>query len=81
METLQENKFVFGDPRSPNTLATDQYHVQLMRFDLRGNAEEGEVPKDINIVDIEWPEGVAVPSSPLMIDDDDEMFRRLRLRK
>jgi len=41
LETLQENKFVFGDPRSPNTLATDQYHVQLMRFDLRGTQKKG----------------------------------------
>jgi len=80
LEILHENNLVFGDLRSPNVLVTDQHHVQLVDFDWCGRAGEEKYPADINLVDIEWPEGV-VPGGLLMVKNDDELFRRLKLRE
>lgn len=80
LRILHENKLVFGDLRSPNILVTDQHRVQLVDFDWCGKVGEGTYPEGINLVDIKWPESV-VPGGPLMIEHDDEMFRRLKSRE
>ena len=58
LKTLRENGLAFGDLRSPNILVTDQHHVQLADFDWCGKVGGGRYPADINLVDIEWPNGV-----------------------
>jgi len=79
LKTLHEKGFVFGDLRSPNILVTNQHHVQLVDFDWCGSAGEGKYPADMNLVDIEWPDGV-VPGGFLQLEHDEEMLRRLSRR-
>ena len=79
LKSLRENGLVFGDLRSTNILVTDQHHVQLLDFDWCGKVGEGRYPEDINLVDIEWPNGV-VPGGLMQFEHDNEMFRRLSHR-
>jgi len=48
-------------------------------FDWCGSAGEGKYLADINLVDIEWPDGV-VPDGFLQFEHDREMLRRLSRR-
>ena len=59
LKTPHANNLEFGDLRSPNILVTGQYDIQLVDFDWCGKVGEGKYPADINLVDIQWPEGVA----------------------
>ena len=70
---------MFGNLRSPNILVTNQHRVQLVDFDWCGSVGEGKYPADINLVDIEWPDGV-VPGGFLQFEHDREILRWLSYR-
>ncbi|KAF9647196.1 hypothetical protein BDM02DRAFT_3270442 [Thelephora ganbajun] len=59
LKVLHANNLAFCDLRLPNALVTDQCHVQLVDFSWCGQARERGYPVSVNLVDIEWPEGVA----------------------
>ena len=76
---LHSKDLVFGDLRSPNILVTNEDKVQLVDFDWCGKKGEGTYPVDINLVDIQWPEGV-VPGGYLQVEHDEEMYQMLSLQ-
>ena len=77
LRVLHANDLVFGYLRRQNIhLDRNEYTVHLVGFDWCGKVGEGEYPPDINLLGIEWPEGV-VPGGRLQFEHDDEMLRRL----
>ena len=77
LAVLAEEKYVRGDLRTPNLVYNDTTKtIMVLEYDISGREGSVVYPFDLNMIEIQWPEGVGGGGQEATPEHDKVIFQK-----